>query len=737
MSTRLSNKDQKYLNVINYIVITREGEITVFNQYDVNIVEKTNVLEKICTLPKDLSELFYDKEHLISNRISGLFDGYSVKLLNRCCDVNFSPFDINVVFIESVSDISMIDRDVIFISDELETDLSNKICNIKDIDRQILTILISEVISKLDKSKRDYFNQLKLVCSYDEKSEFIDFGDTYVSNVYTKSNLGLLSSIKNEYGYEKCDFTLDIEDQMEPFNRILLIKSHIMKTLYPPTILPQVDFLISDMSSDFDVIFKSDKRLSQHFLDGKLLDEAIELIKNNAKINISSKNKYSVEYYKERMFIESLLSLRSASYLSINMKLELPFSSIYKKLQDIGVLDRLVRNDLVNKAMLSLIYEYKKTTSNWFSYLDEKFSSNIKIISNLPIEWSYHDGLPLMVRHETSRIPVSPGDVASKLILDSEQVILSIDGFKKVKVISSFSNDDPLKDDLRSKIKYIEEQLSLDNEKVKSLINSCKLTKNIDVNLGSSPKIEVSLDWSNVSTREELIEVLNENESAITIFDLHGAHNENEIGVIKLKNEVVSIYDLIGKVKVSPIVILSSCDTSPIDRNHYTTANAFFLAGAKTVLASALPIISHEASVFITRLLLRVKHYLPKRLEGDSGMSIRWSSFVAGMIRRTFYSEFLNYLQKNSLLSATDKSNLMLEIGFYLDPLNSDWHEKIISTISSKIEIEVTKVKQLLEEDFMLPECLKYIQMGNPESIIVASKSHIPLESNKSSELVY
>ncbi|HIF9071008.1 TPA: hypothetical protein ACX6QT_003583 [Photobacterium damselae] len=732
MSTRWPNKVQKYLNIINYIVITREGEITVFNQYDVNIVEKTNIFEKICTLPKDLSELFYDKEHLISNRISGLFDGYSVKLLNRCCDVNFSPFDINVVFIESVSDVSMIDRNVIFISDKLETDLSNKIYNIKDIDRQTLTILISEIISKLDKSKIDYFNELKHVCSCDEKSEFIDFGDTYVSNVYTKSNLGLLSSIKNEYDYEKSDFTSDIEDQMEPFNRILFIKSHIMKTLYPPTILPQVDFLISDMSSNFDVIFKSDKRLRPCSLD-----EAIELIKNNARMNISSKNKYSVEYYKERMFIESLLSLRSASYLSINMKLDLPLPSIYKKLQDIGVLDRIVRKDLVNKAMLSLIYEYKKNTSNWFSYLDNKFSSNIKIISNLPIEWSYHDGLPVMVRHETSRIPVSPGDVASKLILDSEQVFLSIDGFKKVKVISSFSNDDPLKDGLRSKIKYIEEQLNIENEQVRSLLNSCKLTKNIDVNLDSYPEIEVSLDWSNVSTREELIEVLNENESAITIFDLHGAHNENEIGVIKLKNEVVSIYDLIGKVKVSPIVILSSCDTNPIDRNHYTTANAFFLAGAKTVLASALPIISHEASVFITRLLLRVKYYLPKRLEGGSGMSIRWSSFVTGMIRKTFYSEFLNYLQKNSLLSATDKNNLIFEIGFYLDPLNSDWHEKIISSISSKIEIEVTKVKQILEDDFMLPECLKYIQMGNPESIIVASKSHIPLESNKSSVLAY
>ncbi|WP_289508520.1 CHAT domain-containing protein [Pseudoalteromonas sp. S558] len=107
------------------------------------------------------------------------------------------------------------------------------------------------------------------------------------------------------------------------------------------------------------------------------------------------------------------------------------------------------------------------------------------------------------------------------------------------------------------------------------------------------------------------------------MFDLHGGHSEKGVGTIKLKDEIVTVYDLVGEVKMSPIVILSSCDTSPIDRNHNTTSNAFFLAGAKTVLASALPLTSHEASIFITRLLLRVKHYLPKRLAGNEGIRMK------------------------------------------------------------------------------------------------------------------
>lgn len=139
------------------------------------------------------------------------------------------------------------------------------------------------------------------------------------------------------------------------------------------------------------------------------------------------------------------------------------------------------------------------------------------------------------------------------------------------------------------------------------------------------------------------------------------------------------------------------------------------------------PIMSNEASVFITRLLLRIKHYLPKRLEGNSGISIRWSSFVTGMIRKTFYYELLSFLQNKYGLTKEDKLNLNFYAGLQLDPLGSNWHENILTEISNKINISKLDLLEIIEKEFMFPECLKYIQMGNPESIIIVSDKHIPL----------
>ncbi|MBM7093124.1 CHAT domain-containing protein, partial [Streptomyces sp. S12] len=66
----------------------------------------------------------------------------------------------------------------------------------------------------------------------------------------------------------------------------------------------------------------------------------------------------------------------------------------------------------------------------------------------------------------------------------------------------------------------------------------------------------------------------------------------------------MSVFDIHRDLRISPIVLLSACDTSPVDRGHDSVAEAFFLAGARTVLSSALPILSIQASTFLARLVL-------------------------------------------------------------------------------------------------------------------------------------
>ncbi len=86
--------NQYYINSICYIILAEEGEVSYFNGYDTNLINFTCFFEKIAELPKDLSELFYDKEHLISNRISGIYNGYNVNVLPSCDAINKTPFSV-------------------------------------------------------------------------------------------------------------------------------------------------------------------------------------------------------------------------------------------------------------------------------------------------------------------------------------------------------------------------------------------------------------------------------------------------------------------------------------------------------------------------------------------------------------------------------------------------------------------------------------------------------------------
>ncbi|MEQ3530786.1 hypothetical protein [Pseudoalteromonas sp. XMcav11-Q] len=375
--------NQNYMNSICYIILVKNEELTEFNKYNVNMLDKISVLEKICTLPKDLSELFYDKEHLISNRISGIFNGYNLKCLPSSEFVNESPFNVNVVFISSISEVEAISRDVIFLSGTIPTNKKYKIYNVNEINKCKLLELVNDLVLGLDTTKKKYFEELKSTTCYEEKSEFIDLDDTYVKSIYTRSNLSVLNSIKIKYCFEKYDFDFESEHQVEVIERILWLRNHIFKTLYPPAMLPNIGFLVSDMSSNLEfLINKSEYSVSALVNEfgsaGKTLAEAIKLINQNKIPSKFSDNKYLDIYYQERLLIESLIALYSSGNVAINIKLPLSNSSIYSKLKDIGVVDRGVNKNKINKLMLKLVNTFKDNSDVFLTI----WTKNIHLILN-------------------------------------------------------------------------------------------------------------------------------------------------------------------------------------------------------------------------------------------------------------------------------------------------------------------------------------------------------------------
>ena len=698
---------------IAYIILGKNEQTSYFNEYECSVVKSINILKKIIDLPKDYPEIYSSKEQRISGRLSGVMNGYNVFYVNNEEQINYIKYKFKVVFINISTDLEKIDKNCILVS---EDKIYNN-CYTYDINELNINLLDREfkkIINNFNSSDKKWIHELKETIGLGDASECIKTGFKFPKNFYTMSNLNILKSIKVD---------VSITDSQEvdiklPVNLINHVKSDIFKNIKPQLYLRSIDYYISDFSNTFKFLIDK-KKYRLQALEKNNIQDARNLVKtiqylNQGKLNCDLDNNYSLNYFSEREVIEILISLSASGHISPVLKTPIFNSKIFSKLKDIGISGR-------SSNEKKLINELNLYLSDIVDYFDSIYSSNIKIISNFPIEWSYHNELPLMIRHETSRIPISPGYVTTKLLLDNNYIYLKKDSFKEILFISSFNDDDPIKDDLSEKIKVIQSKLEISDEKIDDLLKSNELTKNVKLNIEEHVPINISITWKNVSNKNELIAILNKNTSAITIFDLHGGHYENGSGFIQLKDETVSIYDLIGKIKVSPIVILSSCDTSPIDRNHYTTSNAFFLAGAKTVLASALPINSNEASIFIARLLVRVQYFLPIRID-EAGKSIRWSSFITGMLRLSYYNELLNFLNKKNSFTPKTKQELTFLIDCYLDPLKDNWHNKIIKAVSDKLNISVEFLQECIKKEFIFSEVMKYIQMGNPESIIIVSE---------------
>lgn len=720
--------DSKLTTHICYIIIINSSsKKSFFNGYDDFLIDNVNAFELIGSLPKDVPELFRTPDAAIRARISGRFNGYMVRFASSLEEAKKTDFNFNVVFSSSDSDESRISQ-VCFIS-ALERDtVHHEFSPMEKLNLSSLRANILKLSQKLPTKELEDFNELMgREVEGVQASEYLEFE----RSIYNRSSLGVLRSLGVEYSFEDVGMHYDESVVVDPANILINLRNISFRDLPLELRLPHIQLVLSDMSSDLDSLvnksFYSENYLKNEGYDEpRLMAQALALINRNEAEKGMASNPIVKRFYQERVLIESMIALYAASYAVSCVKVPLGNSAVFGKLKDIGVIDRGNSGGKMAKAFAALVNELNAIVPPRLAMLPDVYASKVKIVSNLPLEWSTVNGLPMMVRHEVSRIPVSPGISTAQSLLDGEQIYMTLEDLTRVRVISSFSDSDPIKDHLRSSVELVLDELPADDNAFH------EFQRILGVSIGDDEEApNINIEWHNVKNGDELLASLTDNDCAVTIFDLHGAHSVQGSGILAVGGEKVSIYDLIGKFRASPIVVMSSCDTSPIDRNHYSTASAFLLAGAKTVLASALPIMSREASIFIARLLLRIQRYLPKRLMEGSGDSLRWSRFISGMIRRSYYTELFRLLKDKLKLNEELVSQLNFYAGTHLDPLHENWHKEIMRYTSIKTGVSLDIIDQLINSSFALPECLKYIQMGNPESIVLVADKDLLAEKNK------
>lgn len=323
--------------------------------------------------------------------------------------------------------------------------------------------------------------------------------------------------------------------------------------------------------------------------------------------------------------------------------------------------------------------------------LIDEVGGPIKIVSDAPIEWVPIAGLPLMFRYQCSRICATPGNLLLGQLAKSEPITVTPEAIRRILVVSSFEDNDPLRNLLVGAINSIKERWAG----------------------------KVAIEFRRVSSREEFIAALNGSDASILIFDGHGDGNSDTgIATLRIGKENVDVWKIGDDARVPPIVILSACDTQGVDaRSHATVGNGFLAIGAQTVLATMLPVGGEASASLIARLIYRLADYVPAVI--SSGRVLNWTEVISGMQQMLLASEILNTLVGPITEMGSPRAKLQTKANIDINSGNPDWYELLIDAVAEHRGNTREAINDRAAAIIARSEAIRYIQLGAPENILI------------------
>ena len=323
----------------------------------------------------------------------------------------------------------------------------------------------------------------------------------------------------------------------------------------------------------------------------------------------------------------------------------------------------------------------------------EKEGGPLKIVCDAPIEWLPIGNLPLGIRHDCSRLNATPGNLLMGLLTEPITLTFTPKQLQKILVVSSFRDDDPLRNVLVNSLEAIRNQWEGKTEIV----------------------------YKTARSSAEFIEALNGFDGNILIFDGHGAGNaDTPVGKIMIADEAIDVWSLRGSVRTPPIVILSACDTHGIDASSQATVgNAFLGIGARTVLATLLPVGGHASAAFVARLVYRIADFIPAVLSAKKRV-LNWTEIISGLLRMLLASEILNALVGPPAAEGTPRARLQAIANIEINSREfDDWYERLLGAIAEHRGEEFETVRSKARNVLARSEAIRYVQLGNPETILI------------------
>jgi len=354
----------------------------------------------------------------------------------------------------------------------------------------------------------------------------------------------------------------------------------------------------------------------------------------------------------------------------------------------------LLSNSTTQRSLVNFNRKYKEFIGEIRNDIGDKLidyltrHDSIVICSDVPLEWLNVNKIPLMFTHEISKVHMTSGVQLLKTSMNFSSVIVEMNDFKKVTVIRSFMDNDPIKHTLEIGLKHY---IELDNE--------------------------IELIIIDVDSKQQLLEILEKVDTQILIFDCHGNHGGSESnGWLQIGEDKVDTWTL--QITVPPIIILSACLTSAISGSHASVANGLLEHGALTVLGTLLPVDATKAAIFLGRIIYRLTGYLNslKVLKVDN---LTWRKFVSDFFKMSFCTDILRELRDSfAWIDEAQYQEIHIKSNMLINPLRPEWFDLFVRLISEKSGKTQEEVLNKIQEIGFV-ETMNYSQIGRPENIII------------------
>lgn len=320
----------------------------------------------------------------------------------------------------------------------------------------------------------------------------------------------------------------------------------------------------------------------------------------------------------------------------------------------------------------------------------------IRIIADAHIEWLDVRGIPLGLRYNVSRIPVTPGNAFIATLSSPPPIHSTPEHFQDVLVVSGLPEAD-----------VFAQQFSIAFD-----------------TFGKQWRNKLHVKFVRVSSRRDLIDAINSFEGMLMVFDGHGSHKPDRPGVLWLGEESIDVWSLRGEIhRPPPIVILSACDTHAADRNHATVANGFLALGSRSVLASVFPLHASHAAIFSARLLFRVSDYIPAAIKLFK-RSLTWMEVVSGMLRRQVTTDILRHFEGARLIREGDSRDMHYQMCGLVDSGLDDPFSHLRQALLT-YGIPEDRLDRETRKAIAASSTISYLHLGRPETILINTTANL------------